>query len=171
LTEWRDDVLSQPRCVAADEATTCSHDIIKNRVQSYTDRTLTMWLEDGNGAMDLEARLRRIATRMSDFSPAVAALHLRPLAVAPESFRSLLVARLDEVFEQAFAPTLRRERLEGLVDGFVLAVRRWREMDAEAVGARRAALHAIRQAAAALRRELELLPRGFWLPRGKAEQE
>lgn len=156
-----DGALQYPRCDVALEAAACWHDVIKNRIQSYLDGTLAAWLEDSQALTDFEARLRRVVSEMDKYSPAVAASQLRPIVVMVEERRALLLARLDELFERGFGVAPRRQRLESIVEAFMLAVQAWKDAEGET---RSEKLAGVRSAAADVRTELESLPSGFWLP-------
>ncbi len=156
------DALQFLRCGVAEEAVACWHDTIKNRIQSYSDRTLSSWLEDGSAVTAFEARLQRVIIQMPEYSLAFAARLLRPIAAMPEATRADVMRTLDELFEHGFSLESRRRRLQTLADTFSRAVEAWRKGEEPTVKSER--LAAIRAAAAALREELESLPAGFWLP-------
>jgi len=163
----RSDVLLVPRCEVASDVVFCWHDVIKNRIQSFSDSLLEEWLRDAEHSESFEAALRRIAGNIAGYSPGEAAVQLRPILDMPPRRRQELADALTALFQAGFKPDERRERLNSLIESMQAALRACRINGHSDERARN--LAGLRTAAAALRQELELLPLGFWMPTARSE--
>jgi hypothetical protein len=160
---YRFDVLLLPKCDVSEEATCCWHDVIKNKIQSYSDPLLDRWLDVPENVETLESALKRLIGDLEGFSPARVLAKLPPIANMPETARIGLAAKLHEAFEHGFGVAETRERLRAVVKSLKRALR---DCTSGRNGSTRAEqLAALRAAASGVRSELEALPAGYWMPR------
>src|SRR5436309_1811409 len=106
------DALLFPKCEVAEDTIYCWHDVIKNKIQSFTHPFLERWLEDGESVEEFKSALERLVGDLEGFSPARAAFKLSPIASMPDTARKELLARLEEAFQREFDVAVIRKRLQ-----------------------------------------------------------
>jgi len=151
-----------PKCEVAEQAVYCWHDIIKNRIQSFSDSFLERWLDEAVNMKRFEEALNFVLEDLEGFSPARAIPGLSPFELMQELVRRDLIARLTKEFERDFSVTGMRERLRAVVPPLLLVLSQYKESRENSD--RKALLSQLRETAKAVRAEFEALPRGFWLP-------
>jgi hypothetical protein len=156
------EVLLFPKCDLAQTVMCCWHDVIKNRIQSFSNPLLKRWLDEAVNVERFEEALNSVVENLEGFSPAHAIAGLSPFLCMEESARRDLASRLSETFEGDFDLTLMRERLHAVVRPLMLAIDEYKDSRDESN--REALLCHLRETAKAVRVEFEALPRGFWLP-------
>lgn len=166
----RYDVLVAPglRCEPARTAQRAWHDYVKNTFQFLRDDDLLDWIQtEGNVAAFRECATQLLAG-LDSFSGAVVIDRLGPFSSLPVERRAYMRHILDDAFRAGFQPDAVRERLKRALAPVLRGLDDL-QTKADTVPNRVAALAALRKAAAALRADLEALPKGFWLPRPGAD--
>lgn len=160
------DVVALPRlrCEVAQNAERLWHDVIKNRLLLWADHRLDKWLRDAAALRNFAEGVRDVCRDVRGFSGAGLIPQLSPLATLQPEERRSLVAKLGDAFEEQFRPDDVAGRLADRLDRLLDAVAGLTPYD-NGRSDETNALNSVRAAARSLGSELQVLPRGFWLPR------
>lgn len=157
-------VIAGLRCKVAEEAQRAWHSFIKNGFLFHTDRVLADWIRDEVTMREFEECVRDVCQSMRGFSGGQLVSDLRPLQALDGEEQRQLKGALDHAFDRAFGPDKLAHRVGDRLDHLMGLARNFGSPETDPDEAKQR-LAEIRGAAQALWRELEKLPRGFWLPR------
>jgi hypothetical protein len=152
------DILLVPRCDAAEVATYCWHDVIKNTIQSFNDAYLQEWLNDTNAVRQFEAALKELLTAIDAFSPRVAAAKLAPINRMAKGERARLLTNLEALFCRHFDREGTQVGLRAVIEPLKKALRQCANSSRSASPEQ---LSMLRKLAADARTKIESLPAGF----------